>query len=211
MESAKETSIQYVRRGQLVRADADTASTAAPKRPSVCIALSDGQSAFLGPSQHPDGARDVRTENLCLTFLPRHVFVNQLLEGGVPCPDETSPLSDQVGVPLVDRTHLLHRADELPGHHVTAGRQLAKCLRVTNIPSSRRQMRHIVRQEAILDDDVPARANQSTKPCNGLPIVPQHRPDAQQEGYIVLRFLPEQIPNVPLLEATSMGDASLRR
>ena len=49
----------------------------------------------LSPSQHPDGATDVRTENLCLTFLPCHVFVNQLLEGGVACPDDTRPLSER--------------------------------------------------------------------------------------------------------------------
>jgi hypothetical protein len=66
-------------------------------------------------------------------------------------------------------------------------------------------------QEAILDYDVPACANQSPKACNGLLIVPQHGPDAQQEGYIILRFLTEQIPNVSLLEATAMGDAPLRR
>ena len=127
------------------------------------------------------------------------------------CSDETRPLSDQVGVPLVDRPGLLRRADDFPGHHVTARRQSAKRLRVTGIPFSPRQMRNTVRQEAILDHDVPARANQSPKACNGLLMVPRHRSDAQQEDHIVLSFLSAQLPNVSLLEATSIANASLRR
>jgi hypothetical protein len=49
--------------------------------------------------------------------------------------------------------------DDFLDHHVTGGRQLATCLRVTGIPFSPRLIRRTVRQEAILDYHVPARPN----------------------------------------------------
>jgi hypothetical protein len=82
---------------------------------------------------------------------------------------------------------------------------------VACLPFGERWLPHPVGEGAILDYDVPTRANQSPETRNGVPIVPQDGPDAQQEDEIVLLFLPEPIPDVSPLETTPVGDTVLRR
>ncbi len=88
------------------------------------------------------------------------------------CSDESGTPPDQVSVPLIHGSALLSRTDDLPGQYVTAGRQPAKRLRVPGITFGPRQVRNTIRQESIIDHDVPACTNQSSQVCNSLLMVP---------------------------------------